>query len=243
MEGTLGGGESDSDEVAVRVSAEDTKKERKTRFAYKESDDIKLLKELLGDEGIFVEGMKETHQWRAVHKRMKDSGMDVSEHSLRRRLKTIHEAYCSAERKSRQASGIDETVDERTQLLEAYDELLREQKAEEAERKNKKDDIHSRNEEGGRVIRDAALETFQRSNKGEYDKEKSKFDINEYLQENLRVRSQEVEDRAAAKRRRLELDTRQMVLQERMIETQLETAKMQREMMAMMAALIEKHSK
>ncbi|KAH9130977.1 hypothetical protein AeNC1_019771 [Aphanomyces euteiches] len=42
------------------------KKARKTRFAYKEADDIKLLQEVLSDDGLFVKGKKEAQQWRVV---------------------------------------------------------------------------------------------------------------------------------------------------------------------------------
>ncbi|KAG9404698.1 hypothetical protein AC1031_004906 [Aphanomyces cochlioides] len=126
-------GDADSDNDSVVV--EGIKKERKTRFAYKNSDDIKLLKEVLGDDGIFTEGAKESHLWHGVHERLQRSGMDVSEHSLRRRLKTIHEAYCSATLKSKKSSGVDETPVEKTQLLEAYDELYNDRKAQEGVQK------------------------------------------------------------------------------------------------------------
>ncbi|KAG9405091.1 hypothetical protein AC1031_004197 [Aphanomyces cochlioides] len=102
------------------------KKARKTRFAYKEADDVKLLQDVLSDDGLFVKGTKEAQQWRGIHLRLSSGGMDVSEHSLKRRLKTIHESFRATYRESQAASGVDETVDEKTVLLQEYDELLRE---------------------------------------------------------------------------------------------------------------------
>ncbi|CAK4729089.1 unnamed protein product, partial [Aphanomyces euteiches] len=116
------------------------KKARKTRFAYKEADDIKLLQEVLSDDGLFVKGKKEAQQWR---------GMDVSEHSLKRRLKTIHESFRATDRESQAASGVDETVDEKAVLLQEYDELLREQKLEEDEKKKTRQDAEEKQDNGG----------------------------------------------------------------------------------------------
>ncbi|CAK4888373.1 unnamed protein product, partial [Aphanomyces euteiches] len=127
------------------------KKARKARFAYKEADDIKLLQEVLSDDGLFVKGTKEAQQWRGIHLRLCGGGMDVSEHSFKRRLKTIHESFRATDRESQAASGVDETVDEKAVLLQEYHELLREQKLEEDEKKTRQD-AEEKQDNGGRAL-------------------------------------------------------------------------------------------
>ncbi|CAK4938038.1 unnamed protein product [Aphanomyces euteiches] len=179
------------------------KKARKTRFAYKEADDIKLLQEVLSDDGLFVKGTKEAQQWR----------------------------------------GVDATVDEKAVLLQEYDELLREQKLEEDEKKKTRQDAEEKQDNGGRALRDAALTTFERQKAEENHEKPSKFDINDYLRETLQARISEREDKADTKRQRLELDNRMITLQESMIQWQKEATQMQHEMLGMMEALIEKSQK
>ncbi|CAK4100595.1 unnamed protein product [Aphanomyces euteiches] len=214
------------------------KKARKARFAYKEADDIKLLQEVLSDDGLFVKGTKEAQQWRGIHLRLCGGGMDVSEHSFKRRLKTIHESFRATDRESQAASGVDETVDEKAVLLQEYHELLREQKLEEDEKKTRQD-AEEKQDNGGRALRDAALTTFERQKAEENHEKPSKFDINDYLRETLQARISEREDKADTKRQRLELDNRMITLQESMIQWQKEATQMQHEMLRMMAALIE----
>ncbi|KAH9146989.1 hypothetical protein LEN26_004832 [Aphanomyces euteiches] len=100
-----------------------------------EADDVKLLQEILSDDGLFIDGTKEVLQWHDIHKRLQSGGMDVSEHSLKRRLKTIYDTFCVAERTSQRASGVEEPLDEKTQLLQEYHELLCERQASEAEKR------------------------------------------------------------------------------------------------------------
>ncbi|KAH9104383.1 hypothetical protein AeMF1_019539 [Aphanomyces euteiches] len=209
------------------------KKARKTRFAYKEADDIKLLQEVLSDDGLFVKGKKEAQQWRGISSIMA---------SLKRRLKTIHESFRATDRES-QAASVDETVDEKAVLLQEYDELLREQKLEEDEKKKTRQDAEEKQDNGGRALRDAALTTFERQKAEENHEKPSKFDINDYLRETLQARISEREDKADTKRQRLELDNRMITLQESMIQWQKEATQMQHEMLRMMAALIEKSQK
>ncbi|CAK4151648.1 unnamed protein product [Aphanomyces euteiches] len=207
------------------------KKARKTRFAYKEADDIKLLQEVLSDDGLFVKGTKEAQQWRGIHLRLSGGGMDVSEHNLKRRLKTIHESFRATDRESQAASGVDATVDEKAVLLQEYDELLREQKLEEDEKKKTRQDAEEKQDNGGRALRDAALTTFERQKAEENHEKPSKFDINDYLRETLQARISEREDKADTKRQRLELDNRMITLQESMIQWQKEATQMQHEML------------
>ena len=152
------------------VASDDTdapiiKKERKTRFVYRDEDDVKLLKEVLSDDGIFVEDTKEHEQWRGVSERLRRAGLDVTAHSMRRRLKTIYEAFQSSERTSKAASGVSEEHDEKMDLLTEYHDLLEERKAELADKKQHKVDADKRNDVGGRAIRDAALSSMERPKK------------------------------------------------------------------------------
>ncbi|KAH9117228.1 hypothetical protein LEN26_012753 [Aphanomyces euteiches] len=124
-----------NEESVALTPADDIIKERKTRYAYKEADDVKLLQEILSDEVLFIDGTKEVLQWHDIHKRLQSGGMDVSEHSLKRRLKTIYDSLCVAERTSQRAPSVEKPLDEKTQLLQEYHELLCERQASEAEKK------------------------------------------------------------------------------------------------------------
>ncbi|CAK4904207.1 unnamed protein product [Aphanomyces euteiches] len=217
-----------NEERVALTPADDIKKERKTRFAYKEADDVKLLQEILSDDGLFIDGTKDVLQWHGIHKSLQSGGMDVSEHGLKRRLKTIYDTFCVAERTSQRASGVEEPLDEKTQLLQEYHELLCERQT---------------NEAGGRAISDAALNTFDRSSSLENEKDPLKFDVNQYLRETLRTRTMEHEEETEWKRRRVKLDNRLISMQENMIEMQKEATRMQHETMKIMAALIEKVQK
>jgi hypothetical protein len=229
------------------------KKERKTRFAFKDTDDIKLLQEVLSEDGIFVDGTKPSEQWRGIAKRLQRF-MPVTAHSLRRRVKTLHETFLATERQSKAASGeqthelyftllrltaryglyvgIDEELDEKSTLLAEYDQLLTERSESEEKKKTEKCAADKRNDEGGRVLRDAAMESLSRSGV----ESKPKFNVHDFLSENQRLRTLEQEERANAKRQRLDIETRQLALQEQSIAFQQKT-------MELMAALIEKLSK
>ncbi|CAK4493002.1 unnamed protein product, partial [Aphanomyces euteiches] len=165
-----------NEERVALTPADDIKKERKSRFAYKEADDVKLLQENLSDDGLFIDGTKEVLQWHDIHKRLQSGGMDVSEHSLKRRLKTIYDTLYVAEGTSQRASGVEEPLDEKTQLLQEYHELLCERQAREAEKKKTMRDADKTNEASGRAIRDAALNIFDRSSSLENEKDPLKFD-------------------------------------------------------------------
>ncbi|CAK4218153.1 unnamed protein product, partial [Aphanomyces euteiches] len=115
--------------------------------------------------------------------------------------------------------------------------------AREAEKKKTMRDADKTNEAGGRAIRDAALNTFDRSSSLENEKDPLKFDVNQYLRETLRTRTMEHEEETEWKRRRVKLDNRLISMQENMIEMQKEATRMQHETMKIMAALIEKVQK
>ncbi|OQR90032.1 hypothetical protein ACHHYP_05867 [Achlya hypogyna] len=231
---------SDSESVAV-LSAEDVKKERKARFVYKESHDIDLLREILGDDGLFVGGLKEIDKWRGVHERLVKGGMTVSVHSLRQQLRTMYDAFLAADAKSKRASGAEESLDEKTKLHTEYHELKLEQDAAKEVKKQTKDDTGKKNDEGGRAIRDAALKIVERKIKDDKPAasksgESSKFDVYAFLKENQRLRAEELQERAAHKRQRLQFEERQLMLQEKAMQQQAATFKL-------MASVLEKLAK
>ncbi|CAK4712990.1 unnamed protein product [Aphanomyces euteiches] len=157
---------------------------------------------------------KESQQWRGIAIRLVQQGMDVIAHSLRRRVKVIHDSFLLKEKQSKLASGVEEDFDEKTQLL-----------------KNVKVHINKANDEGGRAIRDAAMATVDRAKVDD----KPKFDIHEYLLVQQRQRALELEYQASSKKQRLELEARQLTLNEQTLILQ--------QQMQMMSKIIDKMTK
>ncbi|CAK4737551.1 unnamed protein product [Aphanomyces euteiches] len=92
-----------NEERVALTPADDIKKERKTRFAYKEADDVKLLQEILSDDGLFIDGTKDVLQWHGIHKRLQSGGMDVSiVSSVASKQSTTHSVWPSAHPKELQ---------------------------------------------------------------------------------------------------------------------------------------------
>ncbi|CAK4695047.1 unnamed protein product [Aphanomyces euteiches] len=224
-----GDGTQSGDEIEDTNSGDvSVKKERKTRFAFKTDDDVKVLQEVLSDDGIFKDGAKEVDQWRGIAKRLIQQGMDVTAHSIRRRVKVIYDAFLSMEQQSKKASDCDEV----TQLLTEYHELVEERAICRADDQKVKIQAEKANEAGGRAIRDAAMATVERCRK----EEKPKLDIHEYLLEQQRHRALELENQTSLKRQRLELEARQLALNE-------QTLAFQQRQMEIMEKLIEKIAK
>ncbi|CAK4908466.1 unnamed protein product [Aphanomyces euteiches] len=115
----------------------------------------------------------------------------------------------SLRRRSKLASGVEEDFDEKTQLL-----------------KNVKVHINKANDEGGHAIRDAAMATVDRAKVDD----KPKFDIHEYLLVQQRQRALELEYQASSKKQRLELEARQLTLDE-------QTLILQQQQMQMMSKM------
>ncbi|CAK4912841.1 unnamed protein product, partial [Aphanomyces euteiches] len=115
----------------------------------------------------------------------------------------------SLRRRSKLASGVEEDFDEKTQLL-----------------KNVKVHINKANDEGGHAIRDAAMATVDRAKVDD----KPKFDIHEYLLVQQRQRALELEYQASSKKQRLELEARQLTLDE-------QTLILQQQQMQMMSTM------
>jgi hypothetical protein len=90
--------------MPVQRTQKGAKEERKARFTYTEALDIKLLREVLGDNGIFTNGMSK-HQWKSIVGSFADEGHDVTAHSLQGRLKIIYESFLLDEKTSKRASG------------------------------------------------------------------------------------------------------------------------------------------
>ncbi|KAG9405377.1 hypothetical protein AC1031_004485 [Aphanomyces cochlioides] len=228
-----GSSSQDEDETAAEDDSEarmnvEVKKERKTCFAFSEEDDIKVLQEVLSDDGIFKMDSKESQQWRGIAIRLVQQGMDVTAHSLRRRVKVIHDAFLLKEKQSKSASDFDE----KTQLLVEYDELMEERVRNRIDQKTIKVHINKANDEGGRAIRDAAMATVDRAKMDD----KPKFDIHEYLLVQQRQRALELEYQASAKKQRLELEAHQLTLNE-------QTLILQQQQMQMMSKIIDKMTK
>ncbi|KAH9100513.1 hypothetical protein Ae201684P_006710 [Aphanomyces euteiches] len=183
-----GDGTQSGDEIKGTNSGDiSVKKERKTRFAFKTDDDVKVLQE-------------EVDPWRGIAKRLIQQGMDVTARSIRRRVKVIYDAFLSREQQSKKASGIDEDCDEVTQLLTEYHELVVERAICRADDQKVKIKAEKANEAGGMAIRDAAMATVERCRK----EEKPELDIHEYLLEQQRHRALELENQTSLKRQRLE---------------------------------------
>ncbi|EQC25992.1 hypothetical protein SDRG_16140 [Saprolegnia diclina VS20] len=211
----------ESSEIESRVvSADDVKKERKTRYVYREADDIRLLQQVLGDQGLFVAGAKPAAQWRSIHQCLYDEGIDVSQHSLIQRLKTIYKTFL--DRSSPIAVGDKDPVDEKTTLLMEYHELVREGAT--GKRKTRHVEIATQRNEVDRILsRDAALASAGSNEEGEEVHERScppnrKVDANSYLQEILRLHAMEQDEATATKKRRLALEQRQLDFQQTMLE-------------------------
>ncbi|KAH9070332.1 hypothetical protein Ae201684P_002694 [Aphanomyces euteiches] len=186
-----GDGTQSGDEIEDTNSGDiSVKKERKTRFAFKTDDDVKVLQEVLSDDGIFKDGAKEVDQWRGIAKG------------------SFNKAWM--EQQSKKASGIDEDCDEVTELLTEYHELVEERAICRADDQKVKIQAEKANEAGGRAIRDAAMATVERCRK----EEKPKLDIHEYLLEQQRHRALELENQISLKRQRLKLEARQLALNE-----------------------------
>ncbi|KAG9406431.1 hypothetical protein AC1031_002752 [Aphanomyces cochlioides] len=175
---------------------------------------------------------KESQQWRGIAIRLVQQGMDVTAHSLRRRVKVIHDAFLLKEKQSKSASGVEEDIDEKTQLVVEYDELMEERVRNRIDQKTIKVHINKANDEGGRAIRDAAMATVDRAKMDD----KPKFDIHEYLLVQQRQRAIELEYQASAKKQRLELEARQLTLNE-------QTLILQQQQMQMMSKIIDKMTK
>ncbi|CAK4073405.1 unnamed protein product [Aphanomyces euteiches] len=219
-----GDGTQSGDEIEDTNSGDiSVKKERKTRFAFKTDDDVKVLQEVLSDDGIFKDGAKEVDQWRGIAKGSFNKAWMV---------KVIYDAFLSREQQSKKASGIDEDCDEVTELLTEYHELVEERAICRADDQKVKIQAEKANEAGGRAIRDAAMATVERCRK----EEKPKLDIHEYLLEQQRHRALELENQISLKRQRLKLEARQLALNEQKLAFQ------QREM-EIMEKLIEKIAK
>ncbi|CAK4715640.1 unnamed protein product, partial [Aphanomyces euteiches] len=97
--------------------------------------------------------------------------------------------------------------------------------------KNVKVHINKANDEGGRAIRDAAMATVDRAKVDD----KPKFDIHEYLLVQQRQRALELEYQASSKKQRLELEARQLTLNEQTLILQ--------QQMQMMSKIIDKMTK
>ncbi|CAK4650635.1 hypothetical protein AeMF1_001725 [Aphanomyces euteiches] len=154
---------------------------------------------------------KESQQWRGIAIRLVQQGMDVIAHSLRRRVKVIHDSFLLKEKQSKLASGVEEDFDEKTQLLVEYGRAC--------------------SQSGGRAIRDAAMATVDRAKVDD----KPKFDIHEYLLVQQRQRALELEYQASSKKQRLELEARQLTLNEQTLILQ--------QQMQMMSKIIDKMTK
>ncbi|CAK4218972.1 unnamed protein product [Aphanomyces euteiches] len=201
-----GSSSQDEDETAAEDDSEarvnvQVKKERKTY-------DIKVLQEGLSDDGIFKMDSKESQQWRGIAIRLVQQGMDVIAHSLRRRVKVIHDSFLLKR----------ETV----QVGISTEERARNR----VDQKNVKVHINKANDEGGHAIRDAAMATVDRAKVDD----KPKFDIHEYLLVQQRQRALELEYQASSKKQRLELEARQLTLDE-------QTLILQQQQMQMMSTM------
>ncbi|KAG9414710.1 hypothetical protein AC1031_008115 [Aphanomyces cochlioides] len=181
-------------------AAEDSKS-RKTRFNFKDEHDLLLLREVLGDDGLFSN--RESP--------MRDCSKNIAQRlQLNGMAKLIDD-----ERQSKKASGVDEENDEKVQLLTEYHRGGRAQRGE-GEQDKKKEEA---DREGGKAIRDAALESVKPIQKKTDDK---KFCIHTYLE--------------ATKRRKLGIEERQISIQEKQLEIQQQS-------MALMSALLAQLSK
>ncbi|KAF0726672.1 hypothetical protein Ae201684P_009290 [Aphanomyces euteiches] len=94
------------------------------------------------------------------------------------------------------------------------------------DQKNVKVHINKANDEGGHAIRDAAMATVDRAKVDD----KPKFDIHEYLLVQQRQRALELEYQASSKKQRLELEARQLTLDE-------QTLILQQQQMQMMSKM------
>ncbi|KAH9133698.1 hypothetical protein AeRB84_020291 [Aphanomyces euteiches] len=167
---------------------------------------------------------KESQQWRGIAIRLVQQGMDVIAHSLRRRVKVIHDSFL-LKRETVQV-GIryvsKKTLTRRRSSWSSTEERARNR----VDQKNVKVHINKANDEGGHAIRDAAMATVDRAKVDD----KPKFDIHEYLLVQQRQRALELEYQASSKKQRLELEARQLTLDE-------QTLILQQQQMQMMSTM------
>ncbi|KAG9401290.1 hypothetical protein AC1031_010049 [Aphanomyces cochlioides] len=170
--------------------------------------------------------------WKNIALSLQLNGMAVTTHSCQVRLRLIYQKFIDDERQSKKASGVDEENNEKVQLLTGYHSLVEEAAAlkEEKANKTKKEEA---DREGGKAIRDAALESIKPIQKKTDDKI---FCIHTYLEANQRIRERQTMEDEATKRRKLDIEERQISIQEKQLEIQQQS-------MALMSALLAQLSK
>ncbi|KAG9417069.1 hypothetical protein AC1031_001457 [Aphanomyces cochlioides] len=194
-------------------AAEDSKS-RKTRFNFKDEHDLLLLREVLGDDGLFSNRESPMRDcWKNIAQRLQLNGMAK---------------FIDDERQSKKASGVDEENDEKVQLLTEYHRGGRAQRGE--ANKTKKEEA---DREGGKAIQDAALESIKPIQKKTDDK---RFCIHTYLEANQRICERQTVEDEATKRPKLDIEERQISIQEKQLEIQQQS-------MALMSMLLAQLSK
>ncbi|KAH9096050.1 hypothetical protein Ae201684P_010253 [Aphanomyces euteiches] len=138
-----------SEGEGLNDAAEDSKS-RKIRFNYKDEHDLLLLREVLGDDGLFSNRESPIRDcWKNIAQRLQLNGMAVTTHSCQVRLRLIYQKFIDDERQSKKASGtficyvvliflgVDEENNEKVQLLTEYHSLVEEAAALKEEKANK----------------------------------------------------------------------------------------------------------
>ncbi|CAK4552351.1 unnamed protein product [Aphanomyces euteiches] len=126
-----------SEGEGLNDAAEDSKS-RKIRFNYKDEHDLLLLREVLGDDGLFSNRVSPIRDcWKNIAQRLQLNGMAVTTHSCQVRLRLIYQKFIDDERQSKKASGVDEENNEKVQLLTEYHSLVEEAAALKEEKANK----------------------------------------------------------------------------------------------------------
>ncbi|KAG9405940.1 hypothetical protein AC1031_003858 [Aphanomyces cochlioides] len=131
--------------------------EKKKRFVFKEEHDELLLLEVLGDNGLFVPGLKRAEAWSRIETNLRALGVDATSHGMQCRLRLMYENHMKEERESKAASGVAEQLTEKKRLLHEYhDAMIDKTEAKEA-KKARSTMIEEVNEMGGKAIRAAAV--------------------------------------------------------------------------------------
>jgi hypothetical protein len=175
---------------------------RKQRYHFTEEADVMLLKEVLGDEGIFTSASKKKDIWDKISLNLNQTGIPVTALSIQRRLKRIHEEYLEKKKETIRASGIEEIPTEKDQLLLEYDELLKEEAQEKENKKKENAEKVDQDTVQGQIIREAALSSI--ATPSEEATKKRKSSVNDQLENytetyskmkrmEMRIRRREIE--------------------------------------------------
>ena len=218
-------------------------KTRKVRFHFKMENDVALLREVMGDKGIFNTNKSKIRCLDEIAERLKWS---VTGHALGRRLAVLHEKHIYNEKKSLAASGITEELSERDQPLAEYALLLQEEHTKMGQKKNSMDKKELQVERG-KYIRDASLTRMSPNSSNENPNAANysgRNGVNKLLKRYCESQQDKLDSKFELKRRKIdiqekyyrdsiEIQNKNVNIQSRVIEVQMRTVDMQEKAVAM----------